>query len=161
LNPLSPGDRFFPDRVVPEPIIAEVSGDMHGDMAGGGTEMGMECGYRNASDRMVILRCLGPNAFFLERVVFPFELLSFACPADSEVEIFTHCLGGPELLEAMPARAWMPLLPWRRVSWKGVSWRRLKGMVPGPRPADPGAGACWCHGTPGAPLQLFKNPHLR
>ena len=104
LNPLSPGDRFFPDRVVPEPIIAEVSGDMHGDMAGGGTEMGMECGYRNASDRMVILRCLGPNAFFLERVVFPFELLSFACPADSEVEIFTHCLGGPELLEAMPAR---------------------------------------------------------
>lgn len=104
LNPLSPGDRFFPDRVVPEPIIAEVSGDMHGDMAGGGGEMGMECGYRNASDRMVILRCLGPNAFFLERVVFPFELLSFACPADSEVEIFTHCLGGPELLEAMPAR---------------------------------------------------------
>lgn len=104
LTPLSPGDRFFPDRVVPDPIIAEVSGDMHGDMAGGGAAMGMECGYRNASDRMVILRCLGPNAFFLERVVFPFELLSFACPADSEVEIFTHCLGGPELLEAMPAR---------------------------------------------------------
>lgn len=105
LNPLSPGDRFFPDRVVPEPISAEVSGDGFGDMAGGGGSQGMECGYRNASDRMVILRCVGPGAFFLERVVFPFELLSFACPAESEVEIFTHSLGGPELLEAMPARS--------------------------------------------------------
>jgi hypothetical protein len=63
----------------------------------------LECGYRNASDRMVIVRCLGPQAFFLERVVFPFELLSFACPPESEVEILTHSLGGPELLEAMPA----------------------------------------------------------
>ncbi|MEY4430806.1 MAG: hypothetical protein RLZZ533_742, partial [Cyanobacteriota bacterium] len=26
---------------------------------------------------MVIVRCLGPQEFFLERVVFPFELLSF------------------------------------------------------------------------------------
>ncbi|MFM7732830.1 MAG: DUF1830 domain-containing protein [Cyanobium sp.] len=62
-----------------------------------------ECGYRNSSDRMVILRCLGCDAFFLERVVFPFELLSFTCPPDSEVEILTHSLGGPELLETMPA----------------------------------------------------------
>ncbi len=65
----------------------------------------LECGYRNTSDRMVILRCLGPDAFFLERVVFPFELLSFTCPPESEVEILTHSLGGPELLESMPAGA--------------------------------------------------------
>ncbi len=63
----------------------------------------LDCGYRNASDRMVILRCCGPNAFFLERVVFPFELLSFQCPRDSMVEIWTHGLGGPELLESCPA----------------------------------------------------------
>ena len=63
----------------------------------------LDCGYRNASDRMVILRCCGPNAFFLERVVFPFELLSFQCPRDSEVEIWTHGLGGPELMESCPA----------------------------------------------------------
>ncbi len=63
----------------------------------------LDCGYRNASDRMVILRCCGPHAFFLERVVFPFELLSFQCPKDSEVEIWTHGLGGPELLESCPA----------------------------------------------------------
>ena len=63
----------------------------------------LDCAFRNASDRMVILRCCGPDAFFLERVVFPFELLSFQCPPDSEVEIWTHGLGGPELLESFAA----------------------------------------------------------
>jgi hypothetical protein len=59
------------------------------------------CSYRNGSDRMVILRCLGPEGFFLERVVFPFEMLNFACPKDSEVKIWTHGLGGPELVESL------------------------------------------------------------
>ena len=59
----------------------------------------LDCGYRNSSDRMVIARCVGPEEFFLERVVFPFELLSFSCPEDSELKIWTHGLGGPELLE--------------------------------------------------------------
>ncbi len=63
----------------------------------------LDCGYRNASDRMVILRCCGPNAFYLERVVFPFELLSFQCPLQSEIEIWTHGLGGAELVETLPA----------------------------------------------------------
>lgn len=62
------------------------------------------CGYRNASDRMVILRCIGPEQFFLERVVFPFELLSFECPPNSEVEIWSHSLGGPEMVESFPSR---------------------------------------------------------
>jgi len=53
---------------------------------------------------MVILRCLGAGNFFLERVVFPFELLSFECPLDSEVEIWTHSLGGPEMVESFPSR---------------------------------------------------------
>ena len=61
------------------------------------------CSYRNGSDRMVILRCLGPDGFFLERVVFPFEMLNFACPKDSEVKIWTHGLGGPELVESLLA----------------------------------------------------------
>ncbi|KAF0653790.1 hypothetical protein L107_05458 [Cyanobium sp. Copco_Reservoir_LC18] len=64
----------------------------------------VECGYRNSSDRMVILRCIGPGQFFLERVVFPFELLTFQCPEGSEVEIWTHGLGGPELLESIESR---------------------------------------------------------
>jgi len=59
----------------------------------------VSCGYRNSSDRMVIARCLGPDQFYLERVVFPFELLSFQCPPQSELEIWTHGLGGAELVE--------------------------------------------------------------
>lgn len=62
----------------------------------------VSCGYRNSSDRMVIARCLGPDQFFLERVVFPFELLSFQCPPQSELEVWTHGLGGPELMERIP-----------------------------------------------------------
>lgn len=65
----------------------------------------MACGYRNASDRMVIVRCIGPGEFFLERVVFPFELLSFECPPSSDVQIWTHGLGGAELLETLQADA--------------------------------------------------------
>jgi hypothetical protein len=53
---------------------------------------------------MVILRCLGAGNFFLERVVFPFELLSFECPVDSKVEIWTHSLGGPEMVESFPSK---------------------------------------------------------
>lgn len=64
----------------------------------------VSCGYRNSSDRMVIARCLGPDRFFLERVVFPFELLSFQCPDESELEIWTHGLGGAELVETIPVR---------------------------------------------------------
>ena len=75
---------------------------------------------------MVIVRCCGPSQFFLERVVFPFELLSFACPPESEVEIWTHSLGGPELLESLPAenllispgsRAIHPLEPFQENPW--------------------------------------------
>jgi len=64
----------------------------------------LTCGYRNGSDRMVIVRCVGPDAYFLERVVFPFELLSFDCPDETELEIWTHGLGGPELLERIPVQ---------------------------------------------------------
>lgn len=63
------------------------------------------CGYRNASDRMVIVRCIGPDEFFLERVVFPFELLSFECPQGTDVQIWTHGIGGADLLETIHADA--------------------------------------------------------
>ncbi len=63
----------------------------------------IDCAYRNGSDRMVIVRCCGPRQFFLERVVFPFEMLLFACPPESELEIWSHGLGGAELIEACRA----------------------------------------------------------
>ena len=51
----------------------------------------------------MILRCVGPEAFFHEKVIFPFEAWSFSCPAGSDVQIWTHGLGGAELLESFPA----------------------------------------------------------
>jgi hypothetical protein len=61
----------------------------------------LDCGYRNGSDRMVILRCCGPKQFYLERVIFPFEVLTFHCPPQTEVEVWTHGLGGPDLIETL------------------------------------------------------------
>lgn len=52
---------------------------------------------------MVILRCIGPDEFFLERVAFPFELLTFQCPPSSEIKIWTHGIGGPELVDTANA----------------------------------------------------------
>ena len=62
----------------------------------------LACAYRNGTDRMVIVRCEGHDGFYLERVVFPFELLSFECPAQSELEVWTHGLGGPEMIDKLP-----------------------------------------------------------
>lgn len=59
-------------------------------------------GYRNGRDVMVVLRCCGPDQFFLERVVFPFELLTFLAPPEAEVRIHGPAAGGIELLEEVP-----------------------------------------------------------
>ena len=69
----------------------------------------LECGYQNRSDRMVILRCTGPNRFFLERVVFPMEVLAFEAPSEADVEIWCHSLGGPEMLERFSAEDLAPI----------------------------------------------------
>ena len=61
------------------------------------------CSYRNASGQMVILRCIGRDAFFLEKVIFPFEDLHFSCPAQSRVELWTHGIAGAELLDTLEA----------------------------------------------------------
>ena len=56
------------------------------------------CSYRNDDDRMVILRCFGDEGFYLERVIFPFEVLNFIAPPHGEVEIWSHSIGSPELV---------------------------------------------------------------
>ena len=47
----------------------------------------IEFSYKNKGDRMIVLRCIGPSNFFLERVLFPLEVLTFMAPIDSRVEI--------------------------------------------------------------------------
>ncbi|QVL51815.1 MAG: DUF1830 domain-containing protein [Cyanobium sp. M30B3] len=59
--------------------------------------------YRNALCQMVILRCVGANAFFHEKGIFPFEEWFFACPPDCRVDIWTHGLGGAEILDSICA----------------------------------------------------------
>ncbi len=85
---------------------------------------------------MVILRCIGPEQFFLERVVFPFELLSFQCPQSSVVKIWTHGLGGPELVETVNSGDLLndplndpPSLPAQAAQFEALPSSR--GYVPG------------------------------
>lgn len=59
------------------------------------------CLYRNGRDRMVILRCIGPESYFLEKVIFPFETWAFDAPREAEVELWCHGIGGAELLERL------------------------------------------------------------
>ncbi|MFM9087075.1 MAG: DUF1830 domain-containing protein [Cyanobium sp.] len=62
------------------------------------------CLYCNRTERVIILRCLGPDSFFLEKVVFPWEEWVFSCPPSSRVEIWTHGLMGAELRDCYSAR---------------------------------------------------------
>ena len=57
--------------------------------------------YTNKGNRMVVLRCIGPSRFFLERVLFPSDVLTFQAPIDSLVEIWGNELYGPKLEERM------------------------------------------------------------
>ena len=59
--------------------------------------------YRNDRNQMVILRCVGADAFFQEKVIVPFEDWLFSCPPETRVDIWTHSIGGAELLDSRPA----------------------------------------------------------
>ena len=59
----------------------------------------VEFSYKNEGCRMVVLRCIGPSNFFLERVLFPTDILTFMAPNDSRVEIWGNELYGPKLEE--------------------------------------------------------------
>jgi len=59
------------------------------------------CLFHNASSQMLILPCIGPEAFFQEKVVFPFEEWLFCCPPRSRVDIWSHGLMGAEQLDSI------------------------------------------------------------
>ena len=61
------------------------------------------CSYRNSTDRMVIVRARGASTFFLERVVFPFEIMTFHCPRECEVEVVRRTPAGLEESEWVAA----------------------------------------------------------
>ena len=46
----------------------------------------VEFSYKNEGNRMVVLRCIGPSNFFLERVLFPTDILTFMAPTILELK---------------------------------------------------------------------------
>ena len=63
------------------------------------------CQYRNSRQSLVVLRCIGADQHFQEKVIFPFESWCFDCPAHSRIDIWAHGISGVELLETLPAEA--------------------------------------------------------
>jgi hypothetical protein len=52
---------------------------------------------------MVIVRIREESTYFLERVVFPFEVMTFHCPRGCEVEVITRTPTGLEQSEWIAA----------------------------------------------------------
>ncbi len=44
--------------------------------------------YKNVSSSMVILKCIGPDRFFIERAIFPQEIFSSMAPEGSHLDIW-------------------------------------------------------------------------
>ncbi len=53
--------------------------------------------YRNITSSMVILKCIEPDRFFLERAIFPQEVFSSTAPEGSQLEIWGIESYGPRL----------------------------------------------------------------
>jgi hypothetical protein len=61
----------------------------------------VSCCYCNRNDRMMILRCLGPGPFFLEKVLFPFDAFGFEAPEQADVQLWSSETSLEETLEAV------------------------------------------------------------
>ena len=54
----------------------------------------IEFSYKNGHSRMLIVRCIGENSFYVEKVVLPSEIIAFEAPKDARVEIWGSDLSG-------------------------------------------------------------------
>tara|TARA_B100000700_G_C14409551_1_gene563028 strand:+ start:128 stop:367 length:240 start_codon:yes stop_codon:yes gene_type:complete len=50
--------------------------------------------YKNKSSKLLVIRCIGSNNFFLEKVIFPFEDFFFLAPHGSKIEILGNDIDG-------------------------------------------------------------------
>ncbi len=57
--------------------------------------------YKNVTSSMVVLKCIGPESFFLERAIFPQEVFSSMAPEGSQLEIWGIESYGPNLEERL------------------------------------------------------------
>ena len=61
--------------------------------------------YRNITSSMVVLKCIGPDRFFLERAIFPQEVFSSTAPEGSQLEIWGIESYGPNLEQRLRVSA--------------------------------------------------------
>jgi len=61
--------------------------------------------YRNITSNMVILKCIGPDRFFLERAIFPQEVFASMAPEGSQLEIWGIESYGPNLEQRLRVSA--------------------------------------------------------
>ncbi len=57
--------------------------------------------YRNITSSIVILKCIGPDRFFLERAIFPKEVFSSMAPEGSQLEIWGIESNGPKMAQRL------------------------------------------------------------
>ena len=55
--------------------------------------------YKNETNKMVMLRCIGPNHFFVEKVILLCEIYSLMAPYGSRIEIWGNNKDGMLLEE--------------------------------------------------------------
>ena len=57
----------------------------------------VECVYKNDTSRMVIVKCIGADHFYREKVVMPTEVFWFEAPVDARLEIWKMSMTGQML----------------------------------------------------------------
>ena len=57
----------------------------------------IECVYQNDTSRMVIVKCIGADHFYREKVVMPTEVFWFEAPHDARLEIWKMSMAGQML----------------------------------------------------------------
>ena len=57
----------------------------------------VECIYQNDTSRMLIMKCIGSNQYYLEKVIMPSEIFLFNAPKEARLEIWRMSMSGQML----------------------------------------------------------------
>ena len=57
----------------------------------------VECIYQNDTSHMLIIKCIGSNQFYLEKVIMPSEIFLFNAPKEARLEIWRMSMSGQML----------------------------------------------------------------
>ena len=57
----------------------------------------VECIFQNDTSRMLIMKCICSNQFYLEKVIMPSEIFLFNAPKEARLEIWRMSMSGQML----------------------------------------------------------------